>query len=1276
MGDLIGFEGYLNTSTPYNNKEHNALWKSDRRYNDFTFGNDELPHCDYPRFYDDYGKEVTNLTTELVGCRDSEFDQYGEIAAFGNYPEWQRQISKFAFVQDRLREWRPDVLAKIEHFACITLAMLDIDGYRLDKGLMITVDAQAHWSNSIRQCARRYGKENFFIAGEIVAGNTFGSVYIGRGRSPENYVSNVTKAVQLTNESDDKYFIRGHDLNAFDGAAFHYTVYRFLSRFLGLDGSFGAEGDPSTDWIDFWSTIIETNDLINANTGKFDPRHMYGVTNQDVFRWPTITNGTEKQLLGFFIVTLLLPGIPTLVWGEEQAFYVLDSTASNYVFGRSPMTSAEAWGMHGCYKVGNEKYFQWPLEAGIYGCEDEAINLDHRDPSHPVRNIIKSTHEMRQHYTVLNDGFSLQQLSKQTHDIFLPGSDKTATETGMWSIGRASFDAVQSINGTVWLVYGNENQTIAYSFDCSTPSSALLAPFAANSTVKNIYFPYDEYTLEASTVRYQGSDTKVQGCLSNLTLPAWGFKAFVPKADYVTPSPVITKFLPGHDFRMTSVDSIKFEFDFSVPMDCGQISRILQINSTTATGKQATLDGTSVVCKNITNADPNALSWSGQVNTSFSFIGTLVGVSDGIHQISLNNISTADGKLTTNSIDHFMLRVGQRDNPIVFPKSGNYSSSLLFSGEKDSLYISHKAAGADQFRYSLNFGTTYSNWQPYGNGGNTTLAPKVWSGTSAQDWSGEHVIVQYWSRLAGSSAHVQHGDLNHAPPRRLPHVFLHGVFNQYGFDAGFTNQMKVGLDSIWRFNFMTEWPAQTALNVWGMNPDGQPDQTRVYGDIDGDFILDRIPPLSLINNVINITDTPPSPFLAWQIALNDADFRYQLIPVGSRWTQLALYILLWVVPIVTGLVGVLIFMKSFYRVKFNEIGISEKKGLIPLALRRGKALRDSGGHWGHSYHRASKMDSGMASSLTIGVPETPGLDNQKDHLAAKRRTVLIATMEYDIEDWNIKIKIGGLGVMAQLMGKNLEHQDLVWVVPCVGGIEYPVDTPGESIIIQVLGNLYEIKTQYHVLRNITYVLLDAPIFRQQTKSEPYPPRMDDLDSAVYYSAWNSCIAEVMRRFPIDLYHINDYHGAVAPLHLLPDVIPCVLSLHNAEFQGLWPMRNESEVQEVCDVYDLDLALVQKYVQFGEVFSKSQSAPELPIPPSNPKIPYRSSARRRELPPRSSKRLRGRRCLCKIRQTLLCQISYSLGHERSWSIAEPRSYRHGALEQRTSQDLGHTHRPKT
>lgn len=134
-------KGYLNTSTPFAAGEHDVIWKSAKRYHDFSQSDEELDHCNYPRFWGDAGHQVHNLI-HLVGCRDSEFDQYGEVASFGNYPEWVRQLSKFAFVQDRLREWRPSVLAKIQHFSCMTIASLDIDGFRIDKALQVTVDAQ------------------------------------------------------------------------------------------------------------------------------------------------------------------------------------------------------------------------------------------------------------------------------------------------------------------------------------------------------------------------------------------------------------------------------------------------------------------------------------------------------------------------------------------------------------------------------------------------------------------------------------------------------------------------------------------------------------------------------------------------------------------------------------------------------------------------------------------------------------------------------------------------------------------------------------------------------------------------------------------------------------------------------------------------------------------------------------------------------------------------------------------------------------------------------
>lgn len=375
---------------------------------------------------------------------------------------------------------------------------------------------------------------------------------------------------------------------------------------------------------------------------------------------------------------------------------------------------------------------------------------------------------------------------------------------------------------------------------------------------------------------------------------------------------------------------------------------------------------------------------------------------------------------------------------------------------------------------------------------------------------------------------------------------------------------------------MTEWPTSFQLNEWGLNPDGQPDQTLILGDIDHDYILDRLPPGSLVANIINITESPPTPYTAWRITMNDGDLVYSYIPIGSRTSQLVLVVLLAVVPILTAAATIWLFIKFFYGVKFNQVGVNQKTSFIPLAIRR-------------KFKKPMITEKAMISMTDVSA--TPrnsdpdgGLNPLHADFGGSRRKVLIATMEYDIEDWAIKIKIGGLGVMAQLMGKALGHQDLIWVVPCVSGVDYPIDNPVEAMFITIFGKTYEIQIQYHVLRNITYVLLDAPIFRKQSKSEPYPPRMDDLESAIYYSAWNQCIAQAITRFDVSIYHINDYHGACAPLYLLPRVIPCALSLHNAEFQGLWPMRTPKEREEVCNVFNLDPAIAQKYVQFGEVFN--------------------------------------------------------------------------------------------
>ncbi|KAH0284135.1 hypothetical protein M436DRAFT_61172 [Aureobasidium namibiae CBS 147.97] len=1181
MGDLLAFEGHENVTTPFNAHEYDTLWKSSRRYLDFEVNNEVLEDCQYPVFYGDDGFPVnSSIMSDFNGqCRKSDFDQYGDMKGVGYVPPYQSQLSKFASVQDRLRLWKSDVLEKVKHFSCMQIAMLDIDGFRVDKALQTPVDALAEWATYQRDCARQYGKENFLITGEVVGELKFSSVFFGRGKSPDTYFDTQLDGQNATGDTEG--YIREFGNNALDSTNFHYPTYGAMTRFLGLDGDIGFEG---VDFAQHWNSYLLTDDFVNANTGLFDPRHMFGMTNQDVFRWPSLMNGTQRQVLGFFITFLEMPGIPELIWGDEVEYKVLENLAADYIFGRQPMASSTAWQMHACYKVGaaGNGYYDMPFGDALTACEDDTVSLDQRNAAHPLRNLIKRMFELRTVYPVLNDGFSLQTLFFETHDIFLPHSGLLPTPLGIWSVYRGRTPNIQDLSGEgmgnqgVWLIYSNQNETVHYSYDCSNSSGSLIAPFPEGTTVKNLFYPYQEYTLNLSTAKLgiEGSN-EINGCLPGIELEPWGWRAFVPIDMFVAAAPVITGAIPRHDARIeTTVDlddtlTVPVTLLFSREMNCSSILDSISFKSTTQTGIMPYFEPSSVSCKNITtNASQNFV---GETLSTFEWSAILANVSHGVHTYTVSNATSVEGTAFTNTNDRFMLRVGRRDNPVVFT-SANYTTGLV---QRDTatgaLELIPKAAGASLWRYSTNYGSSWSNWTTY-TGDATTIEEQAWSGTNAQKWKGIHVVSQYWSELLGSTEHIQHSDLEFDVPGRWPHVHVQGPWNQYGYDGGLDDKMHQDSEGIWNFDLSSEWNTSVILNVWGMNRDGFPDKSKAYGDVDGDNVLDWVPPDSLSFNQINIS-APGWPYTAVRIAVNDGSMRYTITPVGSAQRQLALYILLALVPLITACLAVAIYLGSFYRLKYNSIGLTKRS---------------------YPFHQFQKKKS-FSDMLPLSFNKTSEKQSISDIAEASQnvmatteacRTILIATMEYAIMDeWDISIKIGGLGVMSSLMAKHLTHHNLIWVVPCVGDVVYPIDKVMNPIQITIMGKQYLIDCQIHVVGKITYVLLDAPLFRQQTKKEPYPARMDDMDSAIYYSAWNSCIAEVIRRHPeIDIYHINDYHGAVAPLHLLPRVIPVCLSLHNAEFQGLWSISTPQKLQEMSDVFNLDKSLIRKYVQFGDNFN--------------------------------------------------------------------------------------------
>lgn len=139
------------------------------------------------------------------------------------------------------------------------------------------------------------------------ANHALGAVYVGRGRSPDRYNEHLD-TMSLVRTPKKQHFIR--NTHGIEASAFHYTIHRKLVRFLGLDPLYGSntedgdEKDPhqtyiadlDSDFIDIWKHMMRSDDYQNPNTEEYDPRNMYGVSNQDVFRWPGLESGLERQV--------------------------------------------------------------------------------------------------------------------------------------------------------------------------------------------------------------------------------------------------------------------------------------------------------------------------------------------------------------------------------------------------------------------------------------------------------------------------------------------------------------------------------------------------------------------------------------------------------------------------------------------------------------------------------------------------------------------------------------------------------------------------------------------------------------------------------------------------------------------------------------------------------------------------------------------------------------------------------------------------------------------
>lgn len=335
---------------------------------------------------------------------------------------------------------------------------------------------------------------------------------------------------------------------------------------------------------------------------------------------------------------------------------------SDLAYRRQAMTANQAWKRHGCYTLGSEQFFNMPLEKSLFGCHDDWNALDHFDVTADSRRLFSQFNHLRTVYGALQDGFNLVQRGNWTYFIQRPGSNETATEMGLWSISRAGINGIQKLGGTfqdqVWLLYTNENTTKSYDFDCKQ-SLWISSPFVSGTVVRNLFMPYETYTLEDSLSSFNNDSTSPWfGCLPNVTIDAYGFKALVPVAQWTAPPPVLTKFVPGHDNRIlanagdVNATTVDISLEFNVVMSCDSVTNSVSFNmSSSNKGSNPTIS--NVTCGAVSNPDPAKITSVGV--SAWAWSATLLNMPDGVLTITVNNPAPSTGNQTTGVCRYFLL---------------------------------------------------------------------------------------------------------------------------------------------------------------------------------------------------------------------------------------------------------------------------------------------------------------------------------------------------------------------------------------------------------------------------------------------------------------------------------------------------------------------------------------------------------------------------------------------------------------------------------------------
>lgn len=304
--------------------------------------------------------------------------------------------------------------------------------------------------------------------------------------------------------------------------------------------------------------------------------------------------------------------------------------------------------------------------------------------------------------------------------------------------------------------------------------------------------------------------------------------------------------------------------------------------------------------------------------------------------------------------------------------------------------------------------------------------------------------------------------------------------------SGLARSMEKTNHRGWQYDLMTELPSTFQVIIPSMEV-----RNPTAGYSDKNATSDVVTQASWLSNSVKLDTYPESPYLAYRIEVNDTNLECKFEFIGSRQYQMAIYFLLGLIPLISGLSSVWVYLHFCNGKKMKNLS-STKESILPFTNALPSSPSTQCIETNPYMMRVSPISSKMHRKRSAGPLKSA---NMTCYWAA-----MTAITEPQINYCDIGPEFCGLKAMFEAMSKIL-GQNIIWTVPCVGILDHGNDRLANTITFTALATHSTVQAQYQQFRSVIHVLLETSRFRAQTQAEVFPRQMNYIVNQALLDFW-------------------------------------------------------------------------------------------------------------------------------------------------------------------------------